>query len=612
MEFFVIMNTLCSDEREGDLSETAPRLISLDPTTTTLEHDDVDVIFDDVSEEVAASNKREAPRSEKHRTVQKPRETAADLLLKLAEDVELFHTPDHEAFATVISGERKETLGIMSRTFKRWLRKRYYETYGGAPSSNALNEALGAIEAQAQFAGAAAPVLIRVARHEDTVYVDLAREDGAIVAVTANGWYVAKDVPVHFSRTPGMAPLPLPEHGGRIEALRPFVNVADDASFVLLVSWLVMALWPTGPFPVLAVSGEQGSAKSTISRICRALVDPSSADIRLTPSNARDLMIAAKSARVLAYDNLSGLPGWLSDALCTLATGSGFSTRKLTTDADEMLFHAARPIILNGIDQIATRADLADRAVLLNLPAIPDKMRRAEEDFWKAFASTQPRILGALLDGVSNVLGNIGNVRLAAMPRMADFAKIATAAAPAFGWTANTFMDAYEKNRTVTVSGVLNADLVAQAVIDFLEDIPNGVWEGNATTLLSLLAEKVPESARRTKGWPQAPHILSGRLNRAQSHLRTLGIVIADLPRRGRQGQRSLRLSRPQELRVQEKATPAATPPVGLHEERQHDGKRQHAEVYEGTGLPDESRSSDGADASDADIHEQQCEALAS
>jgi len=101
-------------------------------------------------------------------------------------------------------------------------------------------------------------------------------------------------------------------------------------------------------------------------------------------------------------------------------------------------------------------------------------------------------------------------------------------------------------------------------------------------------------------------------LNRARSHLRTLGIEIADLPRRGRQGQRSFRLSQDLGLRVQETATLAAAPQVGLREERQHDEKRQHAEVYEGMVSPAKSRSSDGADASDADVDEPQFEALAS
>jgi len=38
-------------------------------------------------------------------------------------------------------------------------------------------------------------------------------------------------------------------------------------------------------------------------------------------------MLAANNGQVLAYDNLSRLRSWLSDALCRLASGGGFGLR---------------------------------------------------------------------------------------------------------------------------------------------------------------------------------------------------------------------------------------------------------------------------------------------
>jgi hypothetical protein len=43
--------------------------------------------------------------------------------------------------------------------------------------------------------------------------------------------------------------------------------------------------------------------------------------------------------------------------------------RQLYTDQDEMLFDAARPIILNGIEEVITRPGLADRSFFLTLPS---------------------------------------------------------------------------------------------------------------------------------------------------------------------------------------------------------------------------------------------------
>ena len=169
-----------------------------------------------------------------------------------------------------------------------------------------------------------------------------------------------------------MQPLPLPLRGGSIETLAPFLNLASDNDFVLVVAWLFGALRAGGPFPVLAIAGEQGSAKTVLSKLLRALIDPNVAPVRALPRDERELFIAAGNGHVLAFDNLSGLPHWLSDALCRLASGGAFSTRRLFSDQDEILFAAARPIILNGIEEVITRPDLADRAILRRSHRLPN------------------------------------------------------------------------------------------------------------------------------------------------------------------------------------------------------------------------------------------------
>jgi hypothetical protein len=136
---------------------------------------------------------------------------------------------------------------------------------------------------------------------------------------------------------------------------------------VLIVAWLLAALRHGGPYPLLAVFGEQGSSKTVLSKILRALVDPNTAPVRCAPREERDLFIAASNGHLLAFDNLSDVPPWISDALCRLASGGSFAVRQLYTDRDEILFQAARPIILNGIEDVITRPDLADRAIFLTL-----------------------------------------------------------------------------------------------------------------------------------------------------------------------------------------------------------------------------------------------------
>ena len=71
-----------------------------------------------------------------------------------------------------------------------------------------------------------------------------------------------------------MLPLPVPEQGGAIGDLAAFLNLRSQTDFVLVVAWLLAALRCRGPYPVLGVSGEQGSAKTVLTKILRSLVDP--------------------------------------------------------------------------------------------------------------------------------------------------------------------------------------------------------------------------------------------------------------------------------------------------------------------------------------------------
>ena len=79
---------------------------------------------------------------------------------------------------------------------------------------------------------------------------------------------------------------------------------------------------------VLVLHGEQGAAKSTTARVLRRLCDPNTAPLRAAPRGVRDLMIAATNSWPFCFDNLEHLPPWISNALCRLATGGGFATRR--------------------------------------------------------------------------------------------------------------------------------------------------------------------------------------------------------------------------------------------------------------------------------------------
>jgi hypothetical protein len=396
-------------------------------------------------------------------------ESQATCLVGLARTAgaSLFHTPDGEAYASILVEGHTETRLLKVKGFRRWLARLFYEEYGKAPGSQAIQDALGVLEGQALYDGPECPVYTRLAEVNGTIYVDLGNATWQAVEITAGGWQVIDTPPVKFRRAKGLLSLPEPVRGGTLTALRPFVNIGSEADWRLLVSWLLLALRPTGPYPVLVVYGEQGSAKSSLVRVLRALVDPNTAALPTTSREERDLVIAATNGWLIALDNLSHLPDWLSEALCRLATGSGFATRELYTDADETIFAVQRPIVLNGIAEVATRGDLLDRAITLYLPTIPEEQRQDEKVFWEAFEQARPQSFGALLDIVSSALQHLPTTTLSRKPRMADFALWSCAAAEACGWSADDFLDAYQGVREAVHKLTLEASPVGPLIRDF-------------------------------------------------------------------------------------------------------------------------------------------------
>lgn len=475
--------------------------------------------------------------------------TQAQLLVRCAAGAELFHTPDGEAFASVPVGGHRETHKIKSKGFRRWLVRGFFDSHDRPPGAQALQDALGVLEARAQFDGSEREVYVRIAGNPsgNTIYVDLANDRWEVVEITATGWRVVPGdrVSVRFRRSRGMLPLPTPaklrdDRDGLDDLLRTFTNLADKNATRLVVAWLIQALRPTGPYPVLLFQGEQGSAKSTAERMVRALVDPSTAPLRTTPRNERDLVIAATNAWCVAFDNISNLPPWLSDAMCRLSTGGGFSARELYTDAEEVLFDATRPLLLNGISDVATRPDLLDRALPVTLPPIPEEKRRPEAELWREFEKARPRILAGLLDAVSGAISAVESVRLEGMPRMADFAVWATAAESALGWEPGAFMAAYAGNRAEAAETALEADPVATAVRTLMTD--TNEWTGTSGELWEKLSEIVGDSIRHTKAWPGAPNALSGRMKRLAPVLRGIGIEYEDARAAGGERKRAKRL----------------------------------------------------------------------
>jgi hypothetical protein len=439
----------------------------------------------------------------------------------------------HGTYATATQNSVRKNYIIQTSTFRDWLQLAWMASGRLPVDMSALEQAEFTLAAIAKAEGTRQTAEVRVAEHEGNVYLDLCNDKWEAVKVTAQGWAVITDPPVKFVRYSGMLDLPAPQAGGSIDLLRNVINVARDEDFMLLVAWLVGALNPHGPYAILGSHGEQGTAKSTAAKFTRMLIDPNACPLRRPHQNVRDLFIAANNSRVCAYDNISGVSEELSNALCSIATGGGYGIHTNYSDKDETLFDVCRPIIFNGINEVANRPDLLDRCVAITLGAIPEEQRKRErgpDGIFTEFERVRSLVLGTLLDAVSVALRDRDSVTIDRLPRMADFAHWATAAVPAFGWKRGEFLDNYRGNVTSSTSVVLDDSCIHRPLLRLLDKCvdqwPDPDQIRSPEDLLEELNRVATIGERNLREWPTRGRTLAGMLRKLAPAFRKAGVFI--------------------------------------------------------------------------------------
>lgn len=462
------------------------------------------------------------------------RPSATDLLIVIGRTAELFHNGAGDSFATIAG----RTVKVESKHFRGWLAYEYYRQTGKGPNGESMTTAVNTLQATAIHDGPEAEVHVRVTMHHGAIFLSLADDAGNVIRIDAAEWRIDPSPPVKFLATANATALPMPERGGRIDELRRFVNCPGDEEFALLCGWLSACFQPERPMPILILTGGQGSAKSTTGRILKSLIDSERVKDRTSPKDEHDLSIWASNSYLLAVDNVSTFPAWLSDSFCRLATGAGFGTRTKYTTADETIFQAKRPMILNGIEEFATRGDLLERSITLRHPPIGESERQLEADLWAVFDRAKPRLLGAILDRVSAGLRTLPTVRTN-FPRMADAVRFAIACERGMNEPPR-FEVAFQRNQADALESALLDSPIFEPLMRMLER-NNGRWEGTPTALFQTLSSANPD--RGSFRWPKSAARLSGILQRIAPALeKCRGVTVTDFRQSNRDRTRVIRI----------------------------------------------------------------------
>lgn len=452
------------------------------------------------------------------------KESQSDILIELIGEVALYYDDTEEKYAVVKVDGHKEVYKINSKKFKLWLTKKFYEKTGKAPGNDAMNQALGVYEMKAMFEGEKRTFAKRCTKEGDKYYYDLCDSDRNVIVISKDCWKVTNDATTNFLRTKNMKEQVMPEEYDDLSILDKHYRYKNKEDAILHKVDMVTKVISDIAHPIDVINGEKGASKTTSMKKDRSIVDPAARDVVAMPSSKEDLALILSNNYMPCFDNLDNITAEKSDLLCMAATGGAFSKRTLYTDDEETILYFKVPVSLNGINVVARRADLLDRAILLELERIPPEERRDEKEVWEEFEKDKPKILGAIFTTLSKAMNLYDSVKLEKMGRMADFTKWGYAIAEAAGIGGEVFLDAYINNQNRANEEAVESNPVASAVIKLMNNRVR--WDSTVTGLLKELNKIAEEEGINTRSnlWAKEPNVLSRRLNEVKSNLENLGV----------------------------------------------------------------------------------------
>ncbi len=411
-----------------------------------------------------------------------------DRLMSIIGGVKPFSTPQGQACASIpLLPSGAEVWPIRSARFRDWLTATFFNRFDHPPSDFALRRSLATLEALAHNERRTrAPLDFRLASSSaapnSSILLDLDNSSGQSVEISPSGWQLHQDHPHAFRHSRGNLPLPEPLRHAGPSGLQRIVNLSRR-ELILVHSWLTAALRPSGPYPILVLTGPTGSGKSSAASILRTLIDPSASPVGRIPSTARAFYEHAWHNWILAFDDVTHVSPSVATSLAHTASGSRYLLSERGNDREPLVFHLGRPIVLScsSTSWLDAHPALRDRAVIVSLAPIDPAERLTEAALRDTTALLRPAILGTLCNAAATALRRSPSLKLPELPRMADFVLWAAAAAPAFNLSENDILAALDPPAENTLHA---------AVLEFVNRL--GRWIGTASALLAHFRSILP------------------------------------------------------------------------------------------------------------------------
>lgn len=420
---------------------------------------------------------------------------------------------------------------INSRVFRNFAIKEL-AAQGRSTKPRDVADIIDQCKAIAEGSGAARDFLSRVAPNGNRIIIDSGNSDNTHFAVSEDGVEIIyENSPYTFARSGIVVDTPLPVLGDKanLKKIGWYLNLSKPDE-LLLIAWISYVLAhpkvEATKYPLLVLAGSQGQGKSFTSNLILKLTDPTNFGLRVMPNTPKDLAIMTNSNHVVAFDNLRSITDTQSDLLCMASTRGNYTGRQLFTDADTSSIRLHAPVILNGIHQLISQPDLAQRSIQLNLKPIDPKSRKSEADMFAKLEQDFPYIFGGLLEYIAAIFAAMPNAQVVDAERMIDFSKWLAAMEVVDQVPVGTYQSLYSSVVEEGQLDVLQGSLLGDAMYAFGMKQQVRPWTGTPAQLLTALNASANTDIMRSPDWPRNPISLSKKMAGIKAPLEALGVLV--------------------------------------------------------------------------------------